>query len=501
MNYKELPLVKEIGEQYKEWNTGDSILIGASMGSGKTQFIIKVLADYAKENNKKILLISNRTALRNENDNNIKNNELEKNILSINYQRFQSEYLIKCNNGYMNTELLEMFDYIVCDECHYFLTDAWTEITDVSYDSIIQSKHPIKIFMSATYWEIFELLKEDIKSPINTYNIESDFSYINKIVFYKQQKYVEKLIESLPTNEKLIYFSRKLDIAYELHNKYKDNSSFVCSEGNKNYNEFITPNALNNNKLTNQLTFTSTTWDNGINIIDSDVKHVVIDIDEIVTFIQCLGRRRKLKNDNGFILYIRNWTNEELNRHSFDYRKEIVLYNKYKDNMTETLNLKRLNKIPDSKCMYISPETEKLTVNKLAFKNIQNSIKKYNKAMEVGWNNYIINILKIENVEYVDFDEEIKKVKISELELYLNNIVGVKLFSEEQHELSNLIIKEISGIKGKYQVRGKKLNPSTLEKILRDELNLKYAVSKPIQETTGKRRRYIIISRIVENVA
>ena len=55
MNYKELPLVKEIGEQYKEWNTGDSILIGASMGSGKTQFIIKVLADYAKENNKKIL--------------------------------------------------------------------------------------------------------------------------------------------------------------------------------------------------------------------------------------------------------------------------------------------------------------------------------------------------------------------------------------------------------------------------------------------------------------
>ena len=38
----------KIGEQYKEWKQNDRVYITAPTGSGKTQFILKVLLPYAK---------------------------------------------------------------------------------------------------------------------------------------------------------------------------------------------------------------------------------------------------------------------------------------------------------------------------------------------------------------------------------------------------------------------------------------------------------------------
>ena len=501
--YDNLPLVNKIKDDYKNWKPKDNVLVGASMGSGKTSFVINILSKYAKETNKTILYISNRKSLQNEIDNNIKSNNLQSNvIISITYQKLQSILLNRGKNKDKNTTDLEIYDnvdYIICDECHYFLTDSWTKTTDMSYEYILNHQQAVKVYMSATYYNIFDILKIDLKtSQTIEYYIDYDFSYINKVVFYYEQEYIEYLIDKLPSTQKLIYFSRKLNVAIDLYNKYKSRSSFVCSKSNKKYKQFITQKALTKGKLINQLTFTSTTWDNGINILDSDVKHVIIDVEDLVIFIQCLGRRRKLKNDNGFTLHIRNWTKQDLSRFINPNRNQKKLNDLFLNDKESYLQQLKAEDIRKGECLYNDIQTKALTLNKLMDKNIRVQINRYYKIISIGWDIYINKILKCNNVEHIKLEDIKLKEQISELELYLNNIVGMKLFSEEQHELSNLIIKEISGIKGKYQVRGKKLNPSTLEKILRDELNLKYAVSKPIRETVGENRRkyYIVINKI-----
>lgn len=501
--YDNLPLVNKIKDDYKQWKPKDNILVGTPMGSGKTSFVINILTDYAKTTNKTILYISNRKSLQNEIDSNIKSNNLNSNvIISITYQKLQSVLLNRGKNKDKNTNDLEIFnnvDYIICDECHYFLTDSWTKTTDMSYEYILNHQQAVKIYMSATYYNIFDILKLDLKNEqIIEYYIEHDFSYINKIVFYHEQGYIEYLIDSLPATQKLIYFSRKLNVAFDLYEKYSERSSFVCSKSNKKYRKYITQKALTKGKLINQLTFTSTTWDNGINILDSDVKHVIIDVEDLVIFIQCLGRRRKLKNDNGFTLHIRNWSKQDLSRFINPNRNQKKLNDLFLNDKESYLKQLKAEDIKKGECLYNDIQTKALTLNKLMDKNIRVQINRYYKIIDVGWDIYINKILKCKNIEHIKLGEVKLKEQISELELYLNNIVGEKLFNEQQLELSNMIIKEISGIKGKYQIRGKKLNPSTLEKILREELNLGYVVSNVMQESSGENRkkRYIIITKI-----
>ncbi len=56
-----------IKEEYKEWTQDKIVFIEAGTGKGKSHFIKNTLYNYAKENGKKILLLSNRTNLLNQN--------------------------------------------------------------------------------------------------------------------------------------------------------------------------------------------------------------------------------------------------------------------------------------------------------------------------------------------------------------------------------------------------------------------------------------------------
>ena len=82
------------------------------------------------------------------------------------------------------------------------------------------------------------------------------------------------------------------------------------------------------------------------------------------------------------------------------------------------------------------------------------------------------------------------------MESYLNSLVGKKLFAEEQQELSNYIISELTNIKD-IDYRTKTLKASTVEKILRDDLGLGYVIiSKKEGKGVNRGKRYIIISKI-----
>lgn len=87
--------------------------------------------------------------------------------------------------------------------------------------------------------------------------------------------------------------------------------------------------------------------------------------------------------------------------------------------------------------------------------------------------------------------------EIEMLENYLNKIEGKKLFDTEQQELNDLIINKLTTIKKDVDYRTNKLKSITIEKILMENLNSEYIVSKPKKESKGEMRgkRYIIINK------
>ena len=88
--------------------------------------------------------------------------------------------------------------------------------------------------------------------------------------------------------------------------------------------------------------------------------------------------------------------------------------------------------------------------------------------------------------------------EVNKLEEWLNEHIEEKLFAKEQQELSDLIIKELTTIGNNVDYRTKKLKPKTIEVILREQLDLNYAIGKTIKESKGENRgkRYIVISKI-----
>lgn len=500
MKIKELKLVKEIGEQYKEWTPNSNILISAGMGTGKTTFALDILAEYAKQNNKRILYLSNRKALNEEIYCKIEKNKLKGIVFPITYHRLQNVLLDKGKNKAQNKidkSIYDDIDYIICDECHYFITDSWNNLTDIAYEYILNHQQAIKIYMSATGFYVFEELEKQLQNKeIINYYLPNDFSYIEKINFFSQQEYVNNLINSLPANEKLIYFNRKLDNALQLHEQY-NNSSFVCSKRNKEYKDHITKDALVDHKLTNQLTFVTTVWDNGINIIDSDLKHIVIDIVDLVTLIQCIGRRRINDNDK-VTLHIRNWNKEELNQFISSKRVQRKLNDYFINENENYLKQLKAGEVEKGICLYNDFSTKELTLNKLMDKNIRIQIDEYYLATNKNksFAEFINKVIKCENIELIDYEKDIKHQQIKELKLYIDNIAGEHLYNEHQQDLCSMLT-DIKGIKSKYQVNGKTIQPAKLRTILNDELKLEYEISDVQQESKkDNRKRYIVISKI-----
>ena len=94
--------------------------------------------------------------------------------------------------------------------------------------------------------------------------------------------------------------------------------------------------------------------------------------------------------------------------------------------------------------------------------------------------------------------KEKEKVEIGQLENWLNNHINDRLYSDEQQELSDLIIKELTTLGNNIDYRTKKLKPKTLETLLRDK-QLNFTIKeqgKNVNPKTKKKQRWISIGVI-----
>lgn len=305
-------------EEAEKWEPGNVVLISAPMGAGKSYFCKNPLYDIANEKNGRILMLIHRSNCVDQFKYEL---EAAKKTDVIDVVTYQSLEYGKLHN-LKNQINLSLYQYIISDEFHYFFNDSsFNNKTAVSFQMIMSNTSAVRIFMSATgeYMAryIRKYLKEHGRKKAIEYEVPFDFSFMEDLIFFHKDASMEELLkDGIEKGGKGIFFIQSAEKAYKLYSKYKKHCVFNCSANNKRYYEYVDTekikNILINERFEEQFLITTSCFDAGINIIDRDVKHIVIDIVDIGSLIQCIGRKRIQDENDKIHVYIKVINNQKL---------------------------------------------------------------------------------------------------------------------------------------------------------------------------------------------
>ncbi len=298
-------------DEIRKWNTGDVITIKAGTGMGKSHFIKNNLYAFAKSNHKKILFLIHRVNCVDQFQKEIEAYRKTDVVEIMTYQKIESLYINK------KTFDFSKYEYIVCDEFHYFLSDAAFNIkTDISLNIILQQGDKTRIFMSATGDYMKRYINNVRKIPTIDYEIPITYSFIKQLTFFNKDETIEAFIkEAIERNHKSMFFIQSATKAYKLYEKYKEHCLFNCGKSDKHYkyvNKDKIDNMLQKEKFEELILITTTCMDSGVNIKEEELKHVVCDVRDTGVLIQCIGRKRIESLNDKIYLYIKTITNQRL---------------------------------------------------------------------------------------------------------------------------------------------------------------------------------------------
>ena len=425
-----------IGDEYKEWKKGDIILIKSPTGTGKSEFIKSRLIKWCKTNKKSMLLLSNRDMLKQQQKHDTYSDIRNGFFHNIQLSLYQSP-----------KEEITNYDYVVCDECHYFFEDSsFNRETDIIYKKVKDYPEGIVILLSATPDIIEGRLKGkisfiyDLVSDVNNYSL---YKYTEK----ESVREIIRMIREEHPDEKIMFFS-STEEAHNLSIMFND-SAFICSKYNKNYSKFIDEaerkRIESQNHFNCNLLCTTTALDNGINIKDKQVKHIILDVFTPTSTVQCFGRKRLEENEQ-ISIYLRDYKSNNIRARKNKLFSEYEIYKDYRY-LTHEEFAQKHHKFPSQRILdlcYDSNQGFYFEVNE-CIKDWDEYIIGFYSSCLIDSDYYFRRIcehLRIDERKAINIDKEIKQ---SNLELVLNKWMGEKIFKEEQVKFIEEI-KSISGI-------------------------------------------------------
>jgi hypothetical protein len=479
-------------EEVKNWKSGDIITIKAGTGAGKSYFVKNNLYAYAKKNKKKILMLLHRTNCVNQFQAEI---EKDRKTDVIDIKTYQHLEALHKNNQKFN---FDQYLYVICDEFHYFMSDAaFNKTTDMSLNQILEKSDKIRLFMSATGDYMTKYIRDYKKMTTIDYEVPSNFNFIKELTFFNKDHTMETFIEeAIEKQAKGIFFIQSAEKAYKLYRKYKEHCLFNCSKNNEDYYKYVDEQKINtmlqNEKFDELILITTTCMDAGVNIKDEDVEHIVCDVKDTGTLVQCIGRKRLEKKKDKIYLYIKTITNQQLGGIETQLGKKIQMAKFLRDHTVEEYIEKYKRELDYSHIVYdeiVKGEPDKGTkkVNELIyFKCLidMNDIHTMKSNGEFGYCKYLgvkFGFLDEWNgITYRLLEEENKN---NELENYLESISGEKLLKVDQKELIDKIDLKVNG---RQQKSYKKLNEGL------DMINLPFIIIPKKSMNT----RYWVIEKI-----
>lgn len=391
----------------ESWHNGDVVTISAGTGAGKSYFIKNVLYAKAKAEHKKILMLVHRTKCSDQFEIEIKADHKTDVIDIKTYQSIEYSLI----NSY--DVPFDSYAYIVSDEFHYFVEDSgFNCYTDISFDAIIKCKYAVKIFMSATGETMLTMISRYVpKRNMHTYNIPSDYSHLSSLTFFYQNNTVQSLAYKFKAQgKKAIFFIQSAEVAHNLYKEFKDCSLFLCGKNSKNGKKYYKD--VDEDKITQMLTnqkfeelflITTSCFDAGANIIDTNLHTVVIDMKNVSSLIQCLGRKRSQNADDKLDVYIKAISNQQIgglksNRDKGIKRADFLLKNNTRAYVEKYPRDKGLDKVFAS-LIYDNPMSKRnkntctKLVNDMIYQKYKLDMLQYDEMIKYGYVNYIANIL------------------------------------------------------------------------------------------------------------
>lgn len=358
------------------------VFISAQTGQGKNYFVENTLIPYLKElnyknrTNQKILIFSNRLALKQQIKSRINGNgdDMEEEKLYsykdcvdvITYQSLlkHAEYLEGCQKNKDSRYI-----YVICDEAPFFTSDAmFSPHTHKILQAIVRLfQDAIRVYMSATPYDCLEYIikcekeyqknRADVnggqsewqeRSKMVRYHFKRDYSYLDMKMYSSIKELYDEIVDSvIKRNEKWLIFiddrekcasvkealeKHANDKQYPFVNKddqlmKKTEKIFAVdadSKRNPIYQGILDREMLN--KDTYVLISTSV-LDNGVNL--TGIKNIVVSDMSKVKCLQMVGRARRNNNDEHKTVYIKRLGINEVEKRKASLDRQKEAYHKY----------------------------------------------------------------------------------------------------------------------------------------------------------------------------
>lgn len=422
-----------------------NILISAGTGAGKSYFIKHKLWEYAKRHNRKILYLLPRIDTVEQFKKEIENDGKSDVITIKSYQEIEKRELKKIQND------LDNYEYIILDECQYFLSDSkFNFCTDISFGAILQTK-VTKIFISATPTKIEKYL--ELNGVLLTkYTVESTRS-ISNLYFYKDDASVSELMQyAVTSGNKSIFFINDIKKAYRLYKKYADYAIFNCSRYNRQFNKHRCQDEMNElirtEKFEKLILITTSALEVGFNILDTDIHNIVIDgIDDIDSIVQCIGRKRIQNESDTVAVYIKEYSNHSLTAKVNNMNKNIRMAEYFSNHTYAELLEAFPRKVDKSNIIYDYIDEDgsiQKSINQLMLYETKSRITEFTAIKAIkphGFAEYTSKRLGMTNYEMYDSGS-----KNNDLRMYLESMVGKVMLehSDRMQFVNNLKIKRKS---------------------------------------------------------
>lgn len=452
----------------ESWTPKRLVIISAGTGAGKSYFVKNHLYEYAKSEDKKILFLIHRTNCIHQFQYELERDEKTDVIDLMTYQKI--EYDILNYNKHIN---FSKYKYIVCDEFHYFISDAsFNKTTDISFTEILKQKQCIKIFMSATGEAVEHYLSQKNRQNIYKYVLPPNYSHVEELTFFSREEDINYIADlCIKQEKKAIFFLQSATKAYELFKRYSKCSIFNCGKSDKHFkyvNEEEIAAMLKNECFEKQFLITTSCFDAGANIIDKNVKVIVADIKDFSSLIQCLGRKRILDAEDRVSFFIKTIDNQQLSGLQRSTSRQIEMADYLEKHSTQELILKYPRQVDRNVIIYDNVKVNKQKnmatkkINWLMYQKKKSDIEFYKHLMEeeYGYCKYL--------ARYLGFYDETKKwyhykalSTDPSLDTYLKSIVNLVML--ERKDRNPLIEKLNVRSNGRQLKRKDSLNKAMLE--------------------------------------
>lgn len=352
-----------------KWKHSQPVFISAPTGQGKNYFIENALIPYVHEMNykhqtqKKVLIISNRLALKCQINNRIRGSDdfyEDKEEIIYHYKEdvdvitYQS---LLCKKGYfekMQKGTSPKYIFVICDEAHFFTSDAMfnPNTQKILSHIVCLFKKAIRVYMSATPYECLEYIikyEQEYRygkyETMAFYHFKRDYQYLNVNTYSDIENLYAEIVRSVSKGEKWLIFiddkqkCKKVKSEIEAYGD-KNNISMVYKSGDTELSKIFAADAdskkeeaylsmIQNEKLDKNVyvLITTSVLDNGVNLTGID--NIVVSDMSKVKCLQMVGRARRSGSDDHKTLYIKRFNKDYVRNRIHDLEKQKEAYHEF----------------------------------------------------------------------------------------------------------------------------------------------------------------------------